>query len=85
MASLRGCPNPILSFMGRFMNDVLQVLLVMRGDSTVRQEELRDINRHHHVQLIDLLRRGDSEEVRGAMLEHMLDAERYLVELDAHL
>lgn len=79
------CPSPILSFIGRFLNDVLRDLVVMSDANFVRHEEFRIATCDYHRRLVEALRAGDAEVVRQLMLDHMLQAEAYMVELDAEL
>jgi GntR family transcriptional regulator, transcriptional repressor for pyruvate dehydrogenase complex len=79
------CPNPILAFLGRFLNDVLRDLVAMSESNFARHEEFRVANCGHHRQLLEALRAGDAMAVRKRMLAHMRQAEADMVELDARL
>jgi DNA-binding FadR family transcriptional regulator len=81
----QACPNPILAFLGRFLNDVLRDLVAMSEADFVRHEEFRVANCDHHRRLIEALRAEDAQTVRAVMLDHMQQAEAYMVELDARL
>jgi GntR family transcriptional regulator, transcriptional repressor for pyruvate dehydrogenase complex len=79
------CPNPVLAFLGRFLNDVLRDLVAMSEADFVRHEEFRAANCGHHRRLLEALRAGDAEAVRERMQAHMHQAGAAMVELDARL
>jgi GntR family transcriptional repressor for pyruvate dehydrogenase complex len=77
------CPNPLLAFMCRFLNDLLRDLVVYK--KALDHQHFGDINVHFHADLLDAFRREDAAAVRRLMTEHMVDAEIHMHEMEAHI
>jgi len=73
------CPNPVLSFMCRFLNDLLRDLVVYK----------KALDHHHfgeaNVELLAAYRKEDAATVQRLMSEHMVDAEQHMHEMEAHI
>ncbi|WP_022728880.1 FadR/GntR family transcriptional regulator [Fodinicurvata sediminis] len=81
----RACPNPLMAFIGRFLNDVLRDLVVLSAENFTRHGDFLSQNCRYHALVMDALRKEDAEAVRALMHEHMIDAESYMIELDAQI
>ncbi|MDR6424805.1 DNA-binding FadR family transcriptional regulator [Variovorax paradoxus] len=77
------CPNPVLSFMCRFLNDLLRDLVVYK--KALDHHHFGEANVDYHTQLLAAYRREDADEVRRLMAEHMVDAEAHMHEMEAHI
>jgi GntR family transcriptional regulator, transcriptional repressor for pyruvate dehydrogenase complex len=77
------CPNPVLSFMCRFLNDLLRDLVVYK--KALDHHHFGEANVDYHTQLLAAYRKEDAEEVRRLMAEHMVDAEAHMHEMEAHI
>lgn len=77
------CPNPVLSFICRFMNDLLKDLMIYK--KALDSRHFGEANIDYHSQLLDAFRTGDPESVRAIMAEHMSDAEHHMDEMESHI
>lgn len=77
------CPNPILAFVCRFLNDLLRDLMIYKN--TFDHLDFREANVNFHTQLLAAYRKGDAKRVRRLMSEHMADAECHMHEMEAHV
>jgi GntR family transcriptional repressor for pyruvate dehydrogenase complex len=77
------CPNEMLGFVCRFINQFLADLVVFRLLFLAEDEHVRIENFGHHRRIVDAIQRRDVEGVRGAMSAHMHDCQRHVVELEA--
>lgn len=77
------CPNPVLSFMCRFLNDLLRDLVVYKN--ALDHRHFGETNVDFHTQLLAAYRKPDADEVRRLMTEHMVDAEVHMHEMEAHI
>ncbi|MGH8786170.1 MAG: FadR/GntR family transcriptional regulator [Cupriavidus necator] len=77
------CPNPVLSFMCRFLNDLLRDLVVYKN--ALDHRHFGEVNVDFHSQLVAAYRKEDAEEVHRLMTEHMIDAEAHMHEMEAHI
>lgn len=77
------CPNPVLSFMCRFLNDLLRDLVVYK--KALDHHHFGEANVDYHTQLLAAYRKEDAAEVRRLMAEHMVDAEVHMHEMEAHI
>lgn len=75
------CPNPVLAFSCKFLNDLLTDLMVYKN--ALDSHEIGKANVDYHTQLLTAFRAGDVEEVRRIMAEHMLDAEGHMSQMEA--
>lgn len=77
------CANPVLSFMCRFLNDLLRDLVVYKR--ALAHEHFGETNVDFHTRLMAAYRKEDEAEVRRLMTEHMVDAEAHMHEMEAHI
>lgn len=78
-------PNPLLSFTGRFLNDLLRDLVRMKNTLDPERQQFGDSNCHYHQLLLDAYRREDSSAVRELMAAHMGDAKDHMRILEAEV
>lgn len=76
------CPNPILGFFGRFINESLRDLVVFKKAYLVDYYEFTKSNADYHYELIEAYENEDELQVRALMKEHMNQAERHFLALD---
>lgn len=76
------CPNPLLRFMGQFLNDFLRDLVIIKKAYKPERKVFDQANLCFHVDLLDALIAGDRQRVRQIMDEHMCDAETHLTALE---
>ncbi|ALM53347.1 FadR/GntR family transcriptional regulator [Halomonas huangheensis] len=81
----RACPNPLLAFMCRFLNDMLRDLVVVKKAYIPERKQFDEANHNYHRQLVDAFRAEDSERVSQLMAEHMRDAEGHMSALEAEM
>ncbi len=79
------CPNPLLAFVGRFLNDMLRDLVVLKKAYVPERHRFGEANVGYHRLLLDAYREGDAARVRAIMLAHMHDAERHMVALEGEV
>ncbi|MET3498224.1 FadR/GntR family transcriptional regulator [Variovorax boronicumulans] len=77
------CPNPLLAFMCRFLNDLLRDLMVYKN--AWEHRHFGEANVNFHSALLQAFRDGNAEVARRLMAEHMLDAETHMHEMEAHV
>jgi GntR family transcriptional regulator, transcriptional repressor for pyruvate dehydrogenase complex len=77
------CPNPILSFVCMFLNDLLRDLMVYKN--ALDHQHFGRVNVDFHRQLLAAFRRNDARKVRELMAAHMVDAESHMHEMEAHV
>jgi len=76
------CPNPVLGFFGRFLNESLRDLVVLKKSYLVDYYEFTKSNHGYHEALIEAFQQENKDQVRSLMEEHMLDAEAHFISLD---
>src|SRR5699024_1929837 len=64
------CPNPLLSFIGRFLNDLLRDLVELKNTIDPARQQFGESNCRYHQLLLDAYRREDASAVRRLMSEH---------------
>ncbi len=79
------CGNAMLSFIGRFVNDMIRDLVIFKKSALPEQREFSCANLAYHRQLIDALRARDASRARQLMHEHMKSAEHFNRELEGQL
>lgn len=79
------CGNPILGFIGRFVNDMIRDLVIYKKTALPEQREFSHANCAYHKQLLDAFRARNVDSARRLMHEHMLSAEHFNRELDGPL
>jgi DNA-binding FadR family transcriptional regulator len=75
------CPNLVLSFMCRFMNDVLKDWVVFNRTYVEAGEQFTHENLDYHDALLQAFQRRDRAAVARLMAEHMDQAARHTVEM----
>lgn len=79
------CDNPILAFIGRFVNDMIRDLVIFKKAALPEQREFSCANCAYHKQLLEAFRARDAVSARALMYEHMKSAEQFNRELDGQL
>ncbi len=79
------CPDPLLAFVGRFLNDLIKDLVIYKKVQLPEQVEFSQDNLFYHRALIAAYRERDVAKVRQLMAEHMSSAERFNIELQGQL
>lgn len=79
------CPNPLLGFIGRFLNETLRDLVVLKKSYQIDAYEFTRSNVDYHVELVTAYRNADEVKVRHLMSEHMCEAEEHFVALDGQI
>ncbi len=77
------CPNVMLSFMCKFINQFLAEMLTYKGMYVGDQDHIRNENLDAHRSIMTAIRRKDADGLRHAMKEHMTDCACHVVELEA--
>lgn len=81
----KACPNPLLAFMCRFLNDMLRDLVVVKKAYIPERKQFDEANHRYHRELVEAYRNEDKERVRQLMDEHMRDAEAHMSALEAEM
>lgn len=76
------CGNPILAFMGKFLNDLIKDMVIYKKTQLPEQHEFSASNLDYHRALIDAFRARDKTQVEQLMREHMQCAQDFNVELE---
>lgn len=79
------CPNPLISFHAKFLNDLLRNFIEFRYDHVSQYETFTHSNINYHRQLIDAYKANNVEQVREIMTAHMIDCEKHTLSLNATL
>ncbi|NVK40256.1 MAG: FadR family transcriptional regulator [Oceanospirillaceae bacterium] len=79
------CANPLLSFIGRFLNDLIRDLVIFKKARLPEQREFSCANLDYHRQLLAAFQARDAAHARTLMLEHMRSAEQFNIELQGQL
>ena len=74
------CPNPLLSFVCRFLLNLLKNLDFCHDIYQKPNQELFDTGRYYQMALYDAFVQEDKDRVRELMREHMLAAEKIMLE-----
>jgi len=77
------CPNPLLSFVSRFINRLLADLVVYKKMYQIKENTIALVNHNAHSKLLEAYRREDAEAVGILMQEHMEECAMHIVELEA--
>jgi DNA-binding FadR family transcriptional regulator len=75
------CPNSWLAFVCRFMNRMLNDLIVFRKLYYTPHKEFAEANRCSHLDLIAAFRRQDRKAVSTIMKKHMEEAAKFMTAL----
>jgi len=79
------CNNPMLAFIGRFLNDMLRDLVIFKKAALPEQLEFSCANFKYHKQLVEAIRARDVPGARKLMHDHMKSAEHFNRELEGQL
>lgn len=79
------CPNPLLSFVCRFLLNLLKNLDFCHDIYQQPNQELFDTGRYYQMALYDALVMENKVKVRELMREHMLAAEKIMLEREREL
>jgi GntR family transcriptional regulator, transcriptional repressor for pyruvate dehydrogenase complex len=77
------CPNNLLSFTCKFINQFLAEMLTYKGMYVGDQDHIRHENLDAHRNIMAAIRKKNAEAVRQTMKDHMFDCECHVVELEA--
>jgi GntR family transcriptional regulator, transcriptional repressor for pyruvate dehydrogenase complex len=80
---VEACPNPLMAFSCRFINDLLARKVVFKSIYVNQQEEIRTTNLRYHQEIVDAVKLRDVERVRQVMHDHMVECETHAKLLDA--
>lgn len=76
----RHAPNRLLGFIAVFLLSLLRDMTVCRDIYQQPNPKLRETGLGYQVQLLRAIKAGDAERARAIMLEHMAEAEKYMLE-----
>lgn len=79
------CGNPLLAFLGRFLNDMLRDLVVLKRAYAPERHQFGEENVDFHRQLMIAFRNRDGVAVRQLMSDHMISAEGHMVALEGEV
>ncbi|RAU16953.1 GntR family transcriptional regulator [Nitrincola tibetensis] len=79
------CGNPLLRFVGRFLNDLIKDLVIFKKVQLPEQREFSKANLEYHRKLLCAFKTQDTVKVHQLMAEHMRSAEAFNIELEAQL
>lgn len=77
------CENALLGFICKFLVSLLRDMTVCREIYREPNPQLREAGLHYQVRLLRAIKRGDQEEARQIMHDHMIEAEKYMLEMAA--
>jgi GntR family transcriptional regulator, transcriptional repressor for pyruvate dehydrogenase complex len=75
--------NVLLGFMCKFLASLLRDMTVCREIYRKPNPELRETGLHYQIRLLRALHAGKAEAARQIMYEHMVEAEKYMLEMAA--
>lgn len=76
----RHCANRPLGFICAFMSSLLQDMTVCRDIYSEPNPDLRETGLNYQVRLLRAIRAGNAAKARDIMHEHMIEAEKYMLE-----
>lgn len=79
------CDNPILAFTCRFLQRLLKDLTIAQDIYVQPEPVLRQSGIEHQRDLIAAMRRRDAQGAASILAEHMAEAERHMLDLQAKL
>lgn len=79
----RHCENRLLGFVCTFVASLLRDMTVCREIYRAPNPALRESGLHYQVRLIRAIKAGDGTKARDIMHEHMVEAEKYMLEMAA--
>lgn len=81
----RRCKDPLLAFIGKFLNDLIIDLVIYKKVQLPEQRDFSRENLSFHRKLNKAFRARDAVQVRRLMSEHMVSAECFNIELEGQL
>jgi len=75
----RHAPNRLLGFIAVFLLSLLRDMTVCRDIYQQPNPKLRETGLNYQVRLLRAIKAGDAEKARTIMLQHMVEAERYML------
>jgi DNA-binding FadR family transcriptional regulator len=79
----KACPNPLLSFFCRFIDDILLNSVIFQNYEKGLHKEFAESNLKFHEKLLIAFKKEQRDEVRELMVAHMNDAEKYVSKAEA--
>jgi DNA-binding FadR family transcriptional regulator len=79
----RNCDNALLGFICTFLASLLRDMTVCREIYRAPNPELRETGLNYQVRLIRAIKGGDRDKARSIMYDHMVEAEKYMLEMAA--
>ena len=76
----RHAPNRLLGFIAVFLLSLLRDMTVCRDIYQQPNPQLRETGLNYQIRLMRAIEAGEEDRARGLMLEHMAEAERYMLE-----
>ncbi|MFZ2102050.1 MAG: FCD domain-containing protein [Oricola sp.] len=76
----RNCPNRLLGFVAVFLLSLLRDMTVCREIYREPNPGLRETGLNYQVLLLRAIKAGDAVRARAIMLDHMIEAEKYMLE-----
>ena len=76
----RSTPNKLLGFVAVFLLSLLRDMTVCREIYRESNPDLRETGLHYQVRLLRAIKAGDDEKARAIMHDHMIEAEKYMLE-----
>lgn len=77
------CDNTLLGFMCRFLVSLLRDMTVCREIYREPNSELRETGLHYQIRLLRAINAGHADKAREIMYVHMVEAEKYMLEMAA--
>ncbi len=75
----RHVPNRLLGFIAVFLLSLLRDMTVCRDIYQQPNPKLRETGLNYQVRLLRAIKAGDAEKARTIMLQHMVEAEKYML------
>ena len=75
----RNSPNRLLGFVAIFLLSLLRDMTVCREIYQLPNPQLRETGLHYQVRLLRAIRQGKAERARQIMLDHMVEAEKFML------
>jgi GntR family transcriptional regulator, transcriptional repressor for pyruvate dehydrogenase complex len=76
----RNCPNRLLGFVCEFLSSLLKDMTICRKIYQDSNPGLRETGLHYQIRLLRALKSGDCDHARQIMHDHMIEAEKYMLE-----
>ena len=79
----QNCDNALLGFVCTFLASLLRDMTVCREIYRAPNPALRETGLHYQVRLMRAIKAGDRDKARNIMHDHMVEAEKYMLEMAA--